>query len=46
MEAVVSIAEDLTLSNSELHGKLDKLKKPSAQFMRNALVKKHNVINA
>jgi hypothetical protein len=32
------------LLNSELCGKLDKLKKPSARFMRDALVEKHNIV--
>jgi hypothetical protein len=37
-EAIVSIVEDLILLNSELCGKLDKWKKPSARFKRDALV--------
>jgi hypothetical protein len=44
IEAIASILEDLILFTSELYGKLDKLKKPSARFMCDALVERHNIV--
>jgi hypothetical protein len=43
IEAIASIVEDLVLLNSELYDKLDKLKKPSARSMCDAVVEKHNI---
>jgi hypothetical protein len=44
LEAIVSIVEDPILFNSDLYGKLDKLKQPSARTKHNALVEKHNIV--
>jgi hypothetical protein len=42
--AIAATAEDLILVNLELHGKIDKLKQPSARSMCDALEWKHSII--
>jgi predicted nucleotide-binding protein (sugar kinase/HSP70/actin superfamily) len=44
IEAIVSIVEDLILFYSDLYGKLDKLKQPSARTKRKALVENNNIL--